>query len=433
LRWALFAAGSAVLGVVLANTAGHTEADLTPIDTADALHTISASKNLKLDLPILESSPADPSLMDDSNWVTLTVKRGDSLSVLFDKARINADQLIELMQLGRNTRPLTRIHPDDKINIIRDENGQLQALNYAIDNVRYVEVKRTSAGLSAEILQHHIEKRSAYASGEINSSLFLASQKAGLSHNLTMELANIFGWDIDFALDIRKGDRFTVIYEEIYRDGEKLTDGNIIAAEFINKNKTFRALRYTDPSTGTAGYYSPDGLSLRKAFLRSPVRFSRISSRFSARRYHPVLHKFRSHKGVDYAASRGTPIRASGDGKVIFKGRKGGYGKTIILKHGSRYSTLYAHMSNYNRKARMGSRVKQGQVIGYIGSTGLASGPHLHYEFRVNGVHRNPLTVKFPSTKPIAKRHQKDFKLSTRGYTAQLDVLSRNTLALNKP
>ena len=437
LRWALFAAGSVVLGVVLANTSTKNEVDYALPDTSAALKGIiensSSSKSLQLNIPRLNSgsnSSHSVDLTQEPEWTTLTVKNGDSLSALFDKAKIKPDQLMEVLALGDDTRALTRLHPGNKINVIANEEGQLQALNFEMDSVRYLEINRIPTGLTAEIHKHDIEKRSAYASGEIESSLFLASQKAGMSNNLTMELANVFGWDIDFALDIRKGDRFTIIYEEIFKDGEKLKDGDIVAAEFINKDRIFRALRYTNPTTGSTGYYSPDGLSIRKAFLRSPVKFSRISSGFTTRRYHPILHKFRSHKGVDYAAGRGTPIRASGDGKVVYKGHKGGYGKTIILKHGSRYTTLYAHMSNYNRKVRSGSRVKQGQVIGYIGSTGLASGPHLHYEFRVNGVHRNPLKVKFPSTKPIPQRHRDNFELTTQGYVAQLDVLSRNALAL---
>ncbi len=335
------------------------------------------------------------------------------------------------MQTGKETRSLTRLHPSDVIQIEATEEGTINALHYDLDSFRYLRVIRTDGELQAKIIKHRVETRTAYASGEIESSLFLASQAAGLSQNLTMELANIFGWDIDFALDIRQGDRFTVIYEEIFKNGEKLQDGNILAAEFINHGTRYRALRYVDPTTGDAGYYSPDGHSLRKAFLRSPVNFSRISSRFTRKRYHPVLHKVRSHKGVDYVAPTGTPVRASGDGKVIFSGRKGGYGNVVILKHGGRYSTVYAHLSRFNRRARVGNRIQQGQIIGYVGATGLASGPHLHYEFRVNGVHRNPLTVKFPSTYPIPKRHRDNFELTTQAYVAQLDVLSRNALALN--
>jgi len=371
-----------------------------------------------------------PTDINKPEWQSFKVKSGDSLSVLFDRAKIKPAQLLELMKLP-NARELKRIHPGDNVKVIRDDNGKLLALNYQIDGVRYLQVEREDDELTANILKHHIEVRSAYASGEIESSLFLSSANAGLSQTTTMELANVFGWDIDFALDIRKGDKFTVIYEQRFKNGHKIKDGNILAAEFINRGKIFRALRYTDPVTNHTGYYSPDGHSLRKAFLRSPVKFSRISSRFTTKRYHPILHRFRSHKGVDYAASRGTPIRSSGDGKIIYKGNKGGYGRTVIIKHGSRYTTLYAHLNSYNRKIRSGKRVKQGQVIGYVGSSGLASGPHLHYEFRVNGVHRNPLTVKFPSTKPIPKRYRDNFQITTKSLIAQLDVLSRSTLALN--
>lgn len=457
LRWLMLAASCTVIGVVLATT--NNESDniainqpelIDNIDEAIASEHIEASSTsiqIKLPLPANTStvkvddispiqaginSLANPDDLDSPTWQTLKVKRGDSLSALFDKAKVKPSQLIELMKLGKETDELRRLHPGDIIKVISDDQGQLVSLNYQIDTVRYLQVDRVGDKLNANIHKHQIEVRTAYASAEIESSLFLASANAGLSQSLTMELANIFGWDIDFALDIRQGDQFTVIYEQRYKNGNKIKGGNILAAEFINQGKVHRALRYQDPVNGRTGYYSPTGHSLRKAFLRSPVNFSRISSRFTTSRYHPILHKFRSHKGVDYAASRGTPVRASGDGKVIYKGKKGGYGKTIVLKHGSRYTTLYAHLNNYNRKIRSGSRVKQGQIIGYVGSTGLASGPHLHYEFRVNGVHRNPLTVKFPSTQPIPKRYRDNFELTTQGYVAQLNVLSGNALALNE-
>ncbi len=457
LRWAVVAAGFVVIGVVLANT-GNNEEDNISVSESEVIQNLdteitttektSDSIQLKLAVPskykntntenishALEpdtQSHVTATAANNPKWQSLKIKNGDSLSVLFDRARIKPAQLLELMKLGKATNELKRIHPGDSIKVMSDGKGKLLALNYQIDGIRYLQVERDNDQLVANILKHHIEVRHAYASGEIESSLFLSSAKAGLSQNTTMELANVFGWDIDFALDIRKGDKFTVIYEQRFKNGQKIKDGNILAAEFINRGKIFRALRYTDPVTNYTGYYSPSGHSLRKAFLRSPVKFSRISSRFTTKRYHPILHRFRSHKGVDYAAGRGTPIRASGDGKIIHKGTKGGYGRTVIIKHGSRYTTLYAHMNSYNRKIRRGGRVKQGQIIGYVGSSGLASGPHLHYEFRVNGVHRNPLTVKFPSTKPIPKRYRDNFELTTRSYVAQLDVLSRNnSLALN--
>jgi len=461
LRWMLLGAGCAVISVVIANT-GSEEESITineseiiqNIDT-QLIETDNQTSSIPLELPspsnyktinnttepVQRAKPEPTSVVtknnstitdiDNPDWQSLKVKSGDSLSVLFDRAKIKPAQLHELMKLGSHTNELKRIHPGDIIKTISDEYGNLLALNYQIDGVRYLQVEREDDQLVANIHKHHIEVRSAYATAEIESSLFLASAKAGLSQNTTMELANVFGWDIDFALDIRKGDKFTVIYEQRFKNGSKIKDGNILAAEFVNQGKTHRALRYTDPVTGNTGYYSPEGHSLRKAFLRSPVKFSRISSRFTTKRYHPILHRFRSHKGVDYAAGRGSPIRAAGDGKVIYKGNKGGYGRTLIIKHGSRYTTLYAHLNSYNKKIRSGRSVKQGQIIGYVGSSGLASGPHLHYEFRVNGVHRNPLTVKFPSSKPIPKRYRDNFQLTTSSYLAQLDVLSRNALALN--
>ncbi|MEJ2115872.1 MAG: peptidoglycan DD-metalloendopeptidase family protein [Gammaproteobacteria bacterium] len=267
------------------------------------------------------------------------------------------------------------------------------------------------------------------ATGKINHSLFLAGQDAGMSDGLIMELAGIFGWDIDFALDIRQNDTFTVVYEELFLQGEKVGDGNIIAAEFVNNKHTYRAYRYTD-NNGKTEFYSPDGKSMRKPFMRTPVDLARISSRFNLKRKHPILNKIRAHKGVDYAAATGTAIKATGDGKVVHRGRKGGYGNTIILRHGNTYTTLYAHMSKYARKTGIGSRVKQGQIIGYIGSTGLATGPHLHYEFRVNGVHRNPLKVKLPSAKPLPNSEIEKFKISIQPMIVQLDSYSQSALAL---
>lgn len=238
-----------------------------------------------------------------------------------------------------------------------------------------------------------------------------------------MQLASIFGWDIDFALDIRKGDHFSLLYEQQYLDGEKLRDGRILAAEFTNQDRTYQAVLFTDPK-GRGLYYAPDGSSMRKAFLRSPVDFRRISSKFQRERYHPVLGKKRPHRGVDYAAKIGTPIKAAGDGKVIFRGTKGGYGRTVIVQHGGNITTLYAHMSGYRRGVTTGTRVQQGQIIGYVGKSGLATGPHLHYEFRLNGAHRNPLTVKLPDAKPIAAEYRELFQIQSKQLLAQLKLFN---------
>ncbi len=436
LRWVLVAIACAGIGVVIAST--NTETGSNTEIAADSLPSFKtvektseqlARESFSLSLPELQ---ARQEIIDDANnlapkkWREYKVKSGDNLARLFKRANLKPQQLDELMKSGEEVKTLTRIFPKDIIRILSDDKGILQALRYDIDHQSYLMVERENGELLAKTYSHLIETREAHASGKIKSSLFLAAQDAGISQNVIMELANIFGWDIDFALDIRKGDSFTVLYEELYRNGEKISDGKILAAEFINDGKAYRAVRYTNPQTNRSEYFTPDGKSMRKAFLRSPVDFTRISSRFTVNRYHPILHKFRSHKGVDYAAKRGTPVHAAGDGKVIFKGKKGGYGKVMIVQHGSKYTTLYAHLKTYNRKLRVGSKVKQGQTIAYVGSSGLATGPHLHYEFRVNGTHRNPLTVRLPVSSPVPKRYMADFELTTTPVFAQLDLLARS-------
>jgi len=377
-------------------------------------------------LPLPETTkPRNPK----TAWTTVKIKPGDNLAQIFSRQKVSASVLHKIIHTSKTTRKLKHVLPGQSIRFLIDKDGVLQQLVYQYDIANSLVIEKTSSGFSVDTIKRKLDTRQAHSSAEIKHSLFLAAQSAGLSNNMTMQLANIFGWDIDFALDIRKGDHFTVIYEEVYLDGKKIRDGNILAAEFQNRGKTYRAIRHTDKQ-GRSQYYSPKGMSMRKAFLRTPVDFSRISSRFSLKRKHPVLNRFRAHKGVDYAARRGTPIKATGDGRIIFKGKKGGYGRTIVIKHGSAYSTLYAHMRSYNKRSRVGSRVKQGQIIGYIGSSGLATGPHLHYEFRVNGVHRNPLTVRLPKASHLAKHYREAFSDKAKGLVAKLNIIKSNTLAL---
>ncbi len=440
LRWAVLAIAFVGIGAVIANTnTGSTNSTKNSESiTTDSLPTFEsvastpeklARDSFSLSLPELQ---AQQKIIDDSNnlapkqWREFKVKSGDSLAKLFKRAEIKPQQLDELMKSGKAVKTLRKIFPKDIIRVLSDDAGILQALRYDIDHKSYLMVERTSGVLVAKTYNHQIETRQANASGVIESSLFLAAQEAGISQNIIMELANVFGWDIDFALDIRKGDNFTVLYEELFRSGEKISDGDILAAEFTNNGKTYRAVRYTNPQTNRSEFFTPDGKSMRKAFLRTPVDFTRISSRFTVNRYHPILHKVRSHKGVDYAAKSGTPVHSAGDGKVIFKGKKGGYGKVMIVQHGTKYTTLYAHLKTYNRKLKVGSKVKQGQTIAYVGKTGLATGPHLHYEFRVNGTHRNPLTVKLPESSPVPKRYMADFELTTTPVFAQLELVTRS-------
>ena len=369
-------------------------------------------------------SRADEALVSRS----VTVRSGHSLYVLFKKIGLSANMLAQLVGSGSDGRQLKRLHPGQRIEFFLDTDNELQRLVYHRSKTESIRFERTGQGFQSVVIDTPLEPRVATAKGEIADSLYLAGRDAGLSDRVIMELAEIYGWDIDFVLDIRSGDKFTVIYEELYKDGEKVKDGPILAAEFVNQGRLIRALRYTD-ERGTTSYYTPEGKSMRKAFLRSPLNFTRISSPFNLRRKHPVLHTLRAHRGVDYAAPRGTPVKASGHGTVDFVGRKGGYGKAVILRHGSMYTTVYAHLSRYAKGIRAGRRVDQGQVIGYVGSTGLATGPHLHYEFRVRGVQKNPLKVRLPEAEPIDKKYLEDFLAETHPMMVQLDTLSSTQLA----
>ncbi len=380
----------------------------------------------------IEQPPADTA--PAPQWTEFEVRSGDTLAAIFDRAGLKPATTQEVANLNEQTRQLRRIRPGQKIALLLDDQQQLVQLKYMPSLTETLLVKRQSdQSLTSEILNHPLDAVPVFKSGVIESSLFEAAAVSGIPDNIIMELANIFGWDIDFALDIRKGDRFAVVYNELYKEGQKVRSGQVLAAEFVNRGKTYRALYYTDPK-GNSGYFTPEGKSMRKAFLRSPVKFSRISSRFTGKRWHPVLGKWRSHKGVDYAAPRGTPVRASGDGKVIKAMRSKSYGNVVFLQHGGRYTTVYAHMKGFARGIRKGKRVKQGQIIGYVGSTGYATGPHLHYEFRVNGVHRNPLTVKLPAAAPINPAYREDFLRKTHKQLALLELARDQAVAsLDEP
>ena len=439
-----------VMGVVIANV--NTPDDQAPVEVA--VTNIQAAKVETISLN-LEVKPEDSNLKfiteptskietseeievvlteieDSTNQESelkvesIKIKSGDSLSTIFNKRGFN-QELHSIMQLGKPVKELKSVHPNQVIHIhTQDDNLVAVELETSIN--RKLKIIKQNDQYIVDELVRDFEIRKEVASSTITNSLFLAGQRVGMSDSLIMELANIFGWDIDFALDIRTGDHFSVIYEEMYLDGNKIKDGAIIAAEFVNAGESYRAIRYTD-SKGKTDYYSQNGRSMRKPFLRTPVDFARVSSGFNLRRKHPVLNKIRAHRGVDYAASTGTPIKASGDGKIIHRGTKGGYGRTIIIKHGTQYSTLYAHMYKYARNTQTGKRVKQGQIIGYVGSSGLATGPHLHYEFRINGVHRNPLTVKLPDAKPLPKEELIRFVNNSANIIAQLDTFSSTMLA----
>ncbi len=389
----------------------------------------SRSVQIPIELPELDG------LIDElTNQETVTVKEfkvasGDTLSLIFDKAGIPAQTMYRLLESKEHKRLLRAIQPGETMKFITSNQGDLEKFEYVLSPVLTESFSFTQEGVLRNTLTREPELVTRYAETIIDSSLFLSAKNAGLSEQLTMEMAQIFAWDIDFALDIRKGDRFSLIYQEKYLDGEKLGYGPILAATFINNGNDFTAIRYTN-SEGETGFYSPDGHSMRKAFLRTPLDYARISSHFNPKRKHPILNKIRAHKGTDYAAPSGTPIKAAGDGKVTFAGVKGGYGKTIVLQHGQTYSTLYAHMRNFHKSIRKGKTVKQGQIIGYVGNTGLSTGPHLHYEFRVNGVHRNPVTVKLPDAQPVPEKYREDFLAHAANMQGQLAIFQANAYAL---
>ncbi|MGH8398862.1 MAG: M23 family metallopeptidase, partial [Gammaproteobacteria bacterium] len=339
---------------------------------------------------------------------SFTVHRGDTLGRLLDANHLSATDLHTIMALGGDTDRLKRIRVGQVITISHDTDGRILGLSMKLDDAHMLEVARAAGGYQASVADIPTETSLAYAHGVIENSLFDAASRAGLSDPVTMQLINLFGWDIDFAHVIRSGDSFTVLYQKIHRQGEPVTDGPILAAEFVTPGKTYRIVRFTDPS-GHTDYYTPDGRSVRKALLRAPVAYTRISSGFSLHRMNPVLHFVRPHYGVDYAAPTGTPIKAAGDGRIVFEGRKEGFGRCVIIKHGGGFSTLYAHMSHFRNGLHAGSHVIQDQVIGYVGMTGEATGPHLHFEILKDGVPRNPRTVELPSADPIMAKLRPDF------------------------
>lgn len=355
----------------------------------------------------------------DPEWDMIRVKPGDSLTRIFSKLRLSNRKLHEILGIKSIEEHLSNIKPGQSIHFLVDPKCKsktdticnLSEMKMPISDSMILHIVDNNGDISHDVVP--IETRMAYAEGIITDSLYESAAKSGLSDKTIVQLTQIFGWDIDFALDMRENDSFKVLYEDKYINGKKVSTGDIVSAEFTNQGQTYQAVRHIDEHKRTK-YYTPEGMSLQKAFLRTPVNFTRISSHFSTGRKHPILHKIRAHKGVDYAAPTGTPVKSSGDGKIIFSGKKGGYGNTVIIQHGPKYSTLYGHLSKFNSKARSGSFVKQGQIIGYVGMTGLASGPHLHYEFRVNGVHRNPLTVKLPDAAPIGPMDKKEFLASAK-------------------
>jgi murein DD-endopeptidase MepM/ murein hydrolase activator NlpD len=383
--------------------------------------------------PIAISIESKPVQIDDQNtklqWRTEKVGNGDNLSTLYQRANLSAVDVYQISSSPKG-KSLSNLYPGESLRFGTDESNELREVHYAKSLLETHVFTRQGTRYTAEKRLREPEILLAYREGVIQDSLYLSGKRANLPDKLIMEMANIFGWDIDFVFDIRPGDSFSLLYEERFIDGEKLSVGKIIAGSFTNRKKTLNAVRYTD-STGTSDYFTPEGLSMRKTFLRTPLDIFRISSGFNLRRKHPIHKKIMAHRGVDYAAPRGTPVYAAGAGKVIEAGYSKANGNYVFLQHGQTYVTKYLHLNK--KKVRKGQAVKQKQLIGTVGSTGYSTGPHLHYEFLVNGVHRNPRTVKLPQAKPIVTSEKIAFQAAITPILVELAQHQQSTqLALKE-
>jgi len=404
-----------------------------------------ASKIMDLNLPERPGFPPKPvdiipetadveSIQDPisplEQWDSVSVRSGQSLDGIFRQQGFSAKTLHEIMALNKDTKQLKKIRPGDLFEFQRHDDKTLKRMRYAIDEAHYLIIDHDGQQVFANLEPRDMITEPTETNGTITSSLFLAGKQAGLSDNMVMKLANLFGWDIDFVLDIREGDRFHLVYEKIYRDGAFLRDAEIIGATFINQGEKFQAVRFD--IDGQSQYFAPDGRNMRKAFLRAPLNFSYISSNFNPKRYHPILKRVKAHNGIDYKAPKGTPVFAAGDGKVIRSAYSKYNGHHVFIQHANSIVTKYLHFTN--RTVKQGQRVKQGKVIGYVGATGLAQAPHLHYEFLLNGVHRNPRTVALPKADPLGKTQLAEFKLEAAPVLSQLSRLeSASMYATSSP
>lgn len=352
-------------------------------------------------------------------WEEVTVRSGQSLGAIFKKQGFSAQALHYIMALNEDTKQLKKIRPGDLFEFQRHEDMSLKRMRYAADEGHYLIVNLDGDQADANLEPREIITQVEETRGTIDSSLFLAGKKAGLNDGMVMKLANLFGWDIDFVLDIREGDNFQLIYEKLYRDGEYLRDGEIIGASFVNQGERFQAIRFD--IDGKPQYFAPDGRNMRKAFLRAPLNFSYISSSFNPKRFHPVLKRIKAHNGIDYRAPTGTPVYTAGDGKVIRSDYNKFNGNHVFVQHSNGIVTKYLHFSK--RSVKNGQRVKQGQVIGLVGSTGMSTASHLHYEFLVNGVHRNPRTVPLPKADPLSGEQLTAFRATSAPLLSQLSRL----------
>ncbi len=379
---------------------------------------------LGLDLPEIHPSP-------DNNitfWRQEHIQRGDTIATLLSRLEVSNKDIVSFLRDARNVKTMHQLVPGKIVYVQTNAKGELLWLRYFPGGSAQLMMEKSDRGFDVSEQPAQLETQVQMKSGVINSSLFAAVDSAGVPESIALQIVDILASDIDFHRDLRKGDRFTVVYDSLYSNGEPARPGRVLAVEFVNQGTPHRAL-YFQTDNGESGYYAPDGKNLRKAFLRSPLEFSRISSGFSSARFHPILKTWRAHSGIDYVAPTGTRVKAAADGIVAFAGWQGGYGNVVILQHQGTYSTVYGHLSAFAKGLRKGQRVSQGDVVGHVGATGMATGPHLHYEFRFNGVQRDPLKVAMPAANPVSTRHMPTFYEHTKPLMARLDMLRGTNLA----
>jgi murein DD-endopeptidase MepM/ murein hydrolase activator NlpD len=419
LRWLLAASSIPLFGIV-------TAFGLAPqsIETNVPIETVVESITLPQSVDVQASSDTTGLI-----WQSELIRRDDSLSTLLSKLNIRNDAAIDFLRHAPEASVFaSQLRPGKSILAKTLSDGTLVELIYQLNADAVLHVTQSASGYHAKQEPVVLENRTMMKSAEIRSSLFAATDNADIPDHIAMQLADIFSSDIDFNLDLRKGDHFSVVYESSYYNGEELKSGKVLAAEFVNQGKTYRAVLFRDRE-GRSNYYSPEGKSLHKAFLRSPLEFSRISSGFSLARFHPILQQWRAHKGVDYAAPIGTHIKATSDGTVVFAGTQNGYGNVVFLQHANGISTVYGHMSRFAQGLHKGQKISQGDIIGQVGMSGMATGPHLHYEVRVNGEYRDPLKVALPTAVPLDKSDMAAFSAQSQEVLSQLNLLSRTTTA----
>jgi len=375
----------------------------------------------------------EPVLADISVWKNFEVQEGDTVSTIFNKVGLSDRHLFQVLNSSDEAKVLDRLYPGYQLDLMVPQQGELEQLRVMSSPLEGYLFTRTDSSYRAERILKQAELQQAFKVGTIADSLFMAGQRESIPAIHIMEMANIFGGVIDFILDPREGDQFSILYEDKYLDGEYIGPGEILATQYINDGEVFTAVRYEN-AEGDIGYFSPEGESMRKAFLRAPLDVFRISDNFNPRRRHPILNTIRAHKGTDYAAPNGTPIRATGDGRVSHAGRYGSFGNLVTIDHAGGFETKYAHLSGYAGGISKGVRVRQGDIIGYVGATGGATGPHLHYEFLVNGVHQNPRTIldRLPKAVSIEESEMDRFNSQTSELLQRFQELNDNRfLTLN--